>query len=100
MRVRSRRLRSAMSDFRPYLRARFTASKMRTILMRWCGSDEDVALVALEIKAYAKGPPPKEFRSSLTNTASVASSSQKLKIAIKLRLSITFARNFRQSSRL
>src|SRR5882724_6006603 len=59
MRVRSRRLRSAMSDFRPYLRgAALPRLKLRTIANALGAvRDEDVALVALEeLKAYAKGP--------------------------------------------
>ena len=59
MRVRSRRLRSAMSDFRPYLRgAALPRLKLRTIAdALGAVRDEDVALVALEdLRAQAKGP--------------------------------------------
>jgi len=58
MRVCSRRLRSAMSDFRPYLRgATLPRLKLRTIAdALGAVRDEDVALVALEeLKAQAKG---------------------------------------------
>src|SRR6266436_724955 len=58
MRVCSRRLRSAMSDFRPYLRGTtFPRLKLRTIAdALGAVRDEDVALVALEeLKAQAKG---------------------------------------------
>jgi len=57
MGVRSRRLRSAMSDFRPACAARFTASKIENDRYALGAvRDEDVALVALEeLKAYAKG---------------------------------------------
>src|SRR5881394_2759188 len=57
MRVCSRRLRSAMSDFRPFIRARLPVGKLRRIAdalgaMR----DQDVALVALdELSKQAKG---------------------------------------------
>jgi len=58
MRVCSRRLRSAMSDFRPYLRgAALPRLKLRTIAdALGAVRDEDVALVALDdLKAQAKG---------------------------------------------
>lgn len=58
MRVCSRRLRSAMSDFRPYLRgAVLPRLKLKTIAdALGAVRDEDVALVALEdLRAHAKG---------------------------------------------
>jgi len=62
MRVCSRRLRSAMSDFRPYLRGpALPRLKLRTIAdALGAVRDEDVALVALEeLKAQTKGPAAK-----------------------------------------
>ena len=59
IRVCSRRLRSAMSDFRPYLRgAALPHLKLRKIAdALGAVRDEDVALVALEeLRAQAKGP--------------------------------------------
>ena len=59
MRVMSRRLRSAISDFRPYLRkANLPRLKLRAIAKRLGDvRDEDVALLALEeLKAKAKEP--------------------------------------------
>ena len=57
MRVCSRRLRSAMSDFRPYVRARLPRVKLRSIADALGGvRDQDVALIALhEFSAQAKG---------------------------------------------
>jgi CHAD domain-containing protein len=57
MRVSSRRLRSAMSDFRPYVRVRLPRVKLRSIA-DGLGAvrDQDVALMALnEFSAQAKG---------------------------------------------
>jgi CHAD domain-containing protein len=57
MRVCSRRLRSAMSDFRPYVRVRLPRVKLRSIADALGGvRDQDVALMALhEFSAQAKG---------------------------------------------
>jgi CHAD domain-containing protein len=57
MRVRSRRLRSAMSDFRPFIRARLPGGKLRRIAEALGAvRDQDVALVALdELSKHAKG---------------------------------------------
>ena len=57
MRVRSRRLRSAMSDFRPFIRARLPGGKLRRIAdALGAVRDQDVALVALdELSKHAKG---------------------------------------------
>jgi CHAD domain-containing protein len=57
MRVRSRRLRSAMSDFRPFIRARLPGGKLRRIAdALGAVRDQDVALVALdELSKQAKG---------------------------------------------
>jgi CHAD domain-containing protein len=57
MRVCSRRLRSAMSDFRPYVRARLPRVKLRKIAdALGAVRDRDVALMALrEFSAHAKG---------------------------------------------
>ena len=57
MRVCSRRLRSAMSDFRPYVRARLPRVKLRNIAdALGAVRDRDVALMALrEFSAQAKG---------------------------------------------
>lgn len=58
MRVLSRRLRSAMSDFKPYLRkATLPRQKLNTIAKKLGAvRDEDVALVALaELKSQASG---------------------------------------------
>src|SRR5437762_11227050 len=49
MRVCSRRLRSAMSDFRPFIRARLPVGKLRRIAdALGAVRDQDVALVALD----------------------------------------------------
>jgi CHAD domain-containing protein len=57
MRVCSRRLRSAMSDFRPYVRATLPRVKLRNIADALGGvRDQDVALMALDdFSAQAKG---------------------------------------------
>lgn len=57
MRVSSRRMRSAMSDFRPYLRARLPRVKLRNIAdALGAVRDHDVALLALHaFSAQAKG---------------------------------------------
>ena len=57
MRVCSRRLRSAMSDFRPYVRVRLPRVKLRSIAdALGAVRDQDVALMALnEFSAQAKG---------------------------------------------
>jgi CHAD domain-containing protein len=57
MRVGSRRLRSAMSDFRPYVRARLPRGKLRKIAdALGAVRDQDVALIALnEFSAQTKG---------------------------------------------
>ena len=57
MRVSSRRLRSAMSDFRPYVRVRLPRVKLRTIADTLGGvRDQDVALLALnDFSTQAKG---------------------------------------------
>ncbi len=56
MRVASRRLRSLLKDFQPYLRAKISGRGLRDIA-RSLGSvrDEDVAIAALE-KLYAEAP--------------------------------------------
>jgi CHAD domain-containing protein len=57
MRVRSRRLRSAMSDFRPFIRARLPVGKLKRIAdALGAVRDQDVALDALdELSKHAKG---------------------------------------------
>jgi CHAD domain-containing protein len=57
MRVSSRRMRSAMSDFRPYVRVRLPRVKLRSIAdALGAVRDQDVALMALnEFSAQARG---------------------------------------------
>src|SRR6185369_4326904 len=57
MRVCSRRLRSAVSDFRPYMRARLPRVTLRKIAdALGAVRDQDVALIALdEFSTHAKG---------------------------------------------
>ena len=97
MRVCSRRLRSAMSDFRPYVRVRLPRVKLRSIAdALGAVRDQDVALMALnEFCAQAKGDAADGIKSIAAESQKRRKEARaKLKMAIRPAMIDEFSEEF------